>query len=655
MRQDISARDCLLSNLKAGVLTGALAGIVQFLVFEFTGVYLMESAAVNMLSFIQIVGINSLLFAGFGLLMGLLGHLVFARSKSLPGRALAGPQPAPMWTFGVLAIPAIWLLSWFNFSFRPARDPLSIAMSVVFVLALLVGAVFVQVCRYRSASAAPRSKTRRPSMAAAIALALGACCMFLLPRSSLLGLIDLSKRPAALRGPLAADLYTEARSALPDSSINIVLLTAGTVRLDHLGCYGYGRDTSPTIDSLAASGARFNNALVQCPLSGPSLATMFTGTYPSTHGVVRACAVLDDNRVTLAEILRTAGYTTCAVIAGGNLHPAFNYSQGFDNYHYGGRTAPEGVTGAALEWLASSPPEPFFVWVHYAGPPGSHPPRPPYDRMFDPADNPKTSTIGSETREDSVAGAIARYDGSIRRTDDAIAGLLSGFRRAGAADRSLLVLTTDRGQSFQEHGGHFGQGEYLDEAMVRAPLVVTFPGIIPPELSVDAPMGTVDIMPTLLDAAGVPMGESIQGHSFLPTALGMTGQSPGDFAFAQAGVARRGALGRVSAIRSKQYKYILRRKEWGRFPADPVDWLFSITGVFDGGLSIDELYAIQDAREVDNLIRKDQDQAKLLKAKMDGFLAYLARRETTTAAQPIDPSQLDQETYEQLKSLGYLR
>jgi arylsulfatase A-like enzyme len=172
---------------------------------------------------------------------------------------------------------------------------------------------------------------------------------------------------------------------------------------------------------------------------------------------------------------------------------------------------------------------------------------------------------------------------------------------------------------------------------------------------VDAPVGTVDIMPTLLDAARLPVGERIQGHSFLPTALGITDRSPGDFAFVQAGVVKHGALGFVSAIRSEQYKYIRRHREWGQFPSGPMNWLLSITSIFEGGLSADELYAIQDAREVDNLIRKDPAMARLLRSKVDAFLAYLAQWETPPATQLTDRSQLDQETYEALKSLGYIR
>jgi arylsulfatase A-like enzyme len=655
MRQDISPRDCIVSNLKAGVLTGAIAGVVQFLVFKLTGVYLMESAGVHVRSLMQIVGMTALLFAGIGLLVGLLGALVFARIRALWGRALAGPLPAPMWTFGLLAIPAMWFLAWFNFSFRRARDPLCLVLNIVFLLILLAGAIFIQHSRYRSASAAPRSRSRRPSILCAIVLVLAACCVFFVARSSLFGLVDPSETAVELRGPLSENLYTEAQAALPDSAFNIVLLTVDALRPDHLGCYGYPRDTSPTIDSLAATGAIFNNAVVQYPMTSPNFATMFTGTYPSTHGITRVRTVLDDSNLTLAEVLQAAGYHTAAAITNGNLYPVFKYSQGFDEYHRCGHKQPEKVTRTALEWLGSTPPEPFFLWMHYTEPHGPYQPTPPYDKMFDPADNPKTSTMGSEAKEKRVSGAIARYDGSIRRTDHAIRRLLAGFREMGYSKNTLLVFTTDHGESFGEHGYYFGHGAYAYEATVRAALFITFPGVIPPGLSVDAPVGTVDIMPTVLDAVGIPIGDRIEGHSFLPTAMGLTDKSPGEFAFVQAGVVKHGALGFVSAVRSEQYKYIRRHREWGQFPSTPSNWLLSITSIFEGGLSEDELYAIQDAREVDNLIRKDPAMARLLRSKVEGFLSYLHQVENRQAPQRIDASDLDAETYEALKSLGYIR
>jgi arylsulfatase A-like enzyme len=229
------------------------------------------------------------------------------------------------------------------------------------------------------------------------------------------------------------------------------------------------------------------------------------------------------------------------------------------------------------------------------------------------------------------------------------------MREMGHGDRSLLVGTTDHGESFGEHGYYFGHGAYAYEATVRAAMILSLPGVVPSGLSVEAPVGTVDIMPTLLDATGVPIGERIQGHSFLPTALGLTDRSPGEFAFVQAGVVKHGALGFVSAIRSDRYKYIRRHREWGQFPESPYSWLLSLTSLFEGSLGADELYAIQDAREVDNLIGKDPAMANLLRAKVAAFLAYLGQWETPPAAQLTDPSQLDEETYEALKSLGYIK
>lgn len=655
IRQDTSAGDCILSNVRAGVLTGALAGAVQFIVFALGGVYLMEKPAVDIRSFFQIVGMTSLLFAAAGLIIGTLGGLLFARTR--PGwlRSLSSTHPAATVTFGLGAIPTMWFLAWFNFSFRRARDPLTVALNILFLAVFALASALIHYSRTRGKATKPRGRTRRVSPVATTALVAAAACVFILARTSAVGLVRSSEAPVPLREALPQDLCVQARSAITDSTFNIVLLTVDALRPDHLGCYGYPRNTSPAIDSLAASGAIFMNGVVQYPMTSPNFATMFTGTYPSTHGVKRVQTVLPDENLTLAEVLDASGYYTCAVITNGNLYPVFHYSQGFEEYHKCGHKQPELVTKTALEWLSSGPSQPFFLWIHYTEPHGPYRPRAPYDTMYDPADNPRTATMRSEAAEQRVATAIARYDGSVRRTDDCIRRLLSGFRDMGYGDRSLILFTNDHGESFGEHGYYFGHGAYAYEPTVRAAMIMSFPGVVPAGRSVDATVCTVDIMPTLLNAAGIPIWERIQGHSFLPTALGLTDRSPGDFAFIQAGVVTHGALGFVSAVRSEQYKYIRRQREWGIFPETPVDWLLSLTSLFEGGLSEDELYAIQDAREVDNLIRKDPATARALRDKVDSFRAYLAQWKTPQATTLDDPSELDPETYEALKSLGYIK
>lgn len=654
-RPEFSARDSILSNVRAGVLVGALAGIVQFVTFRLGGVYIMEPPGTQVRSALQIIGINALLFGAAGLVIGLAGGLLFGRFRPLWLRSLASSHPAATWTLGLLAIPCMWFLAWFNFSFRRARDPLFIALNIGFGVLFLIGALLIHFARFRAVSPAPRSRTRRTPVGTTLVLPVAAAGLYFLASASLLGVSEPSIEPKHLREPMSERLRAEARAAFGDSAFNVVLLTVDALRPDHLGCYGYPRDTSPTADSLASSGAIFKNAVVQYPMTSPNFATMFTGTYPSTHGVIRVRTVLPDDNLTLAEVLAAAGFHTCGITTNGNLYPVFNYSQGFEEYHKCGHKQPELVTATTLEWLESGPPEPFFLWMHYTEPHGPYNPRPPYDTMFDPEDNPRTGTMGPEAGEDRVARAIARYDGSVRRTDDAIRRLLSGFREMGYAENSMIVFTTDHGESFGEHGYYFGHGAYAYEATVRAALIVSFPGVVPPGLSIDPPVGTVDIMPTVLEAVGVPIGDRIQGHSFLPTLVGLTDRTPGEFAFVQAGVVKHGALGFVSAVRSEQYKYIRRHREWGLFPEDPYSWLLSITSFFEGGLSSDELYAIQDGRELDNLIRKDPDTAKLLRSEVDSFLAYLAQWKTPPATTLTDPSQLDEETYEALRALGYVK
>jgi len=655
IRAGSSAKDCVASNLRGGVLFGVAAGVIQFSAFKIGGAYLIDPALSQLRSLIQITAINALLFGAAGLVIGIVGGGLLGGRRASWAQALASTRPAAVYTFAPAAIPTMWFLAWFNFSFRRARDPLCVALNVAFLLAFLVGAFVLHWSRWRRSPSSARSRAGSSSLAGALALAAAAAFVFFGARASFFGILSPDIEPAELRTSLPDSLLQSAHASFADKQFNIVLLSIDALRADHLGCYGYPRGCSPTLDSLAASGVIFRNAVAQYPMTSPNFATMFTGTYPAIHGIKRVQTILDDRNVTLAEVLRAAGYNTCGVITNGNLYPVFNFSQGFDDYRTCGHKQPEKVTSTAVEWISSSPREPFFLWMHYTEPHGPYNPIPPYDTMYDPAENPRSATMTDEAGEERVARAIARYDGSIRRTDDSIRRFMAELRRSGYADHTLLLVTSDHGESFGEHGYYFGHGAYAYEPTVRVVLIMSYPGVLPAGRSVAAPVATVDFMPTLLNAVGLPLGDRIQGHSFLPTALGLTDESPGEFVFIQAGVIEHGAMGFVSAIRSERYKYIRRHREWGQFPSNPVKWLLSLTSIFEGGLSADELYAIQDAREVDNLVRRDRETAARLRAKVDAFLAYLGQWETPEATQLIDKSQLDEETYEALKSLGYIR
>lgn len=315
---------------------------------------------------------------------------------------------------------------------------------------------------------------------------------------------------------------------------SVLLITIDTLRADHLGCYGYGRPTSPHIDRLAAAGALFTRVTASLPRTTPSVATILTGLYPKGHGARGLFYALSPANVTLAEVMQQAGYATAAIVSNMFLRPGQGFEQGFDLYEnptarFDGDSALE-VTAGALRWLrARDRARPFFLWVHYLDPHWTYQPSAPFDRAFDPGFDRRFSlyddlasgrlTKGQVIFQDrldrrQVEHVVALYDGEIAQVDAALAALLEEFERP-AEDPVLIVLTSDHGESLGEHGYHFAHGEYLYEEGLHVPLLMVMPGTIPAGLRIDALAQNVDIAPTILGLVGIHRLQSIDGRPLL--------------------------------------------------------------------------------------------------------------------------------------------
>ncbi|MCI0411095.1 MAG: sulfatase, partial [Acidobacteria bacterium] len=302
--------------------------------------------------------------------------------------------------------------------------------------------------------------------------------------------------------------------------------------------HGYQRHTSPFLDSLASQGVVFEWAFAEKPRTSPSIASILTGTYPRRHGIHNTYEVLAPEHLTLAEVLRDAGYETGAVVTNANLYPVYGFDQGFRRYVYGAHDARQ-QTDRALAWLEAKPAEPFFLWVHYIDPHRPYSPPAPYDRLYlmdqrgsgeDRAQAGLSRRVSARSRGSDVEGSgsridwqivepemdfthhIARYDGEIRYTDDAIRKLSETFERRGVLDRTLLVFTADHGESFGEQG-IFGHGPTAHDSNARIPLFFRFPGRLAAGLRVQAVVGGVSISPTILDLLGLPRPPTVQGES----------------------------------------------------------------------------------------------------------------------------------------------
>ena len=343
-----------------------------------------------------------------------------------------------------------------------------------------------------------------------------------------------------------------------DSRPNVVIIAVDALRPDDLGCYGCERPTSPNIDSLARQGVLFENVISQAPWTTPSFGTIFTSLYPSQHGSTSIYNMVRPTVPTLATILRDAGYATGAVVNAPALSPEFGISRGFDHYdiaEVGSRDA-TGTTLAALDWIDQLADSSFLVFIHYFDVHLPYAPPAPYDTLFDPG---YRGTVGSVFDADAYAAdreeLLARmrqwsaddrrhvrslYDGELAFTDTAIGALLDGLGERGLRRKTLVILLSDHGEEFFEHGA-FGHGHSLFREVLRVPLIFSLPGTLPEGVCLGTQVRLLDVTPTILDLLGVSPGVHFEGMSLLPLAGGQAGQAapsgailPPDVAFSEA-------------------------------------------------------------------------------------------------------------------------
>lgn len=424
---------------------------------------------------------------------------------------------------------------------------------------------------------------------------------------------------------------------------NLVLITADTLRADHLRTYGYHRDTAPNIDDLAKSSLVFDRCFSPIARTTPSHLSLMTGRYPFEHGVSsnfmqlpvaeRSARAFDSEGglSTFAESIR-ASIHTAAFVSAAPVKRITGLANGFETWKEPSKNRRPGrrTNKAMLEWLAEQE-EPFFLWVHYMDAHGpyeeeGYPPK-SYADLFD-EDQALREYLEERSFAESFSGIHVEnarpgpmtnlYDGSIRLLDEAVGELLAALREKGVWDESLIVFLSDHGQGLGQHG-YSGHGEVWEEHL-RVPLFVRGPGV--PVGRNDQLMSIIDVLPTALSfAPEFPAGSFLQqsrGVNVLSTdfaeraVFGMGGKEEGSFSLTEG-----------------HWKYILR--------PEATDSLFDLSS---------------DPFELDDLLEKESERAGRMKQRLlEEILSQKeahARLSSGATQGTIDPKHL-----EELRALGY--
>ena len=398
-------------------------------------------------------------------------------------------------------------------------------------------------------------------------------------------------------------------------SLNVVVVTLDTTRADRIGAYGATDAETPTLDGIAADGVQFDQAVSVAPLTLPAHSSIFTGKFPPEHGVRdNGGFFLGPDQVTLAEVLKQRGYHTGAFVAAYVLDSKWGLDQGFDTYFddfdlgtrrgfsLGSIQRPGNeVLDKVLPWIREAKSGPFFAWIHLYDPHAPYRAPEPFRSRF--KDRP--------------------YNGEIAFVDTQVGRLVSELRAQGLADRTVLVVLGDHGESLGDHGDG-AHGFFIYNSVTHVPFLIRAPFSLMQHRRVADPVRSVDVMPTVLDLLGVAAPAGISGVSLTPL---MAGAKPelGLEAYSEAMYPlHHYGWSDLRALRAGRYKVIDAPRP--------------------------ELYDLdRDPQEASNLFAERRE----LGDRMIGELRAMENRFNKTAA-PLPAADVDPEARERLAALGYV-
>jgi arylsulfatase len=440
---------------------------------------------------------------------------------------------------------------------------------------------------------------------------------------------------------LQVGVVLSASRRTPNAS-NVVLIVVDALRADHLGSYGYAKATTPNLDRLAARSARAANAYSTATWTVPSMASLFTSTLPSVHRISKPpdsstprLAVLPPRFLLVSEVLRNYGYRTGMITPIGWVSAESGYDQGFDELIRTDRRD-EDLVSRAERFIEQHANEPFFLYVHFIDLHDYYFPRnlfavKPFPIELSPAVlalQHATPNKVYQVFEDDLSQPgrlsttdrdflVAAYDRELSETDRLIGNLLKGLERLKLIERTCVVVTADHGERFLEHSALVHGGDALYNEVLHIPFILFAPGHAPRVIA--APVSSLDIAPTILDALGIASPPAFQGRSVL--------RANGD----GRAVIAEGTAGSLKLI----------TEEWS--------YLYGANGARE------ELYELRgDPSERHNLVPADPETAAALRARLLAAMEASSQHEYVRARPEVATSPMSEALREQLRAIGYL-
>ena len=453
----------------------------------------------------------------------------------------------------------------------------------------------------------------------------------------------------------------------PPPRPNIIVILIDALRADRLGLYGHDADTSLALDRFASEGVTFERTFAQAPWTQPSVASLFSSTYPSVHKVVdyglarrmkkqtvRKLPVFNANFTTLAEVLQHDGYETAGFITNFVLSSVYGFAQGFDHYvdmplrnKKGGDMPGGALNREVIDWLIQRRSQrPLFLYLHYMDVHGPYFSRPDFFESRFAALKKRTDLQRLTDVEREAVGYLEKrqaapivdryrelsqyrefwsvfYDACVREMDQLFLELRDGLARLGLWDDSYILVTSDHGEAFLEHG-YWQHGLGLHNHQLYVPLLLRWPGHLPAGRRIPGVVRLIDVMPTLLDQLGLPVSRETQGRSLVGD---LTGEPPE----------------RSVPAFSEGVKYHPRLRSLV---------LNDHKLIFDAETNAAELYDLgKDPRERHNIFSPSQRDGIGL---AEGIRKQVARNQRLASRFKSRDVALSAEEMERLKSLGYL-